>query len=194
MTSDDDLAVRLQRDRFGLIVGRAADVGQSPCRPAEARVEAAVGVVAGEREVLVAEGGGQYYPGDDDLAVRLQRDRIGHVEATEVGEHLAAGAEARSRSPGAAPAVLARRATASTAQAKSDDLRILIGISGRTPDQVDSSLALFAIARGTPQESPRWGHRGSPPGRSRQPVRTSPRTIGTRLARYQPRRPTACAG
>ena len=91
-----DLAVGL--DRHG--VGRTScptEVDQRSSVAIEARVEAAVGVVAGEREV-----GGCHRRGvasRDDLAVAWMRHAGGAVilseRPSEVGDHLAVAVEAR---------------------------------------------------------------------------------------------------
>src|SRR5205085_5145565 len=93
---DDDLPVPLDRDRGGALVAAPnAEASRHPAAPAEARVESAVSVVAGEREVAAAA---RLAAGGDDLPVRLDRDRVGGVVAAAaagVSRHLAAPAAAR---------------------------------------------------------------------------------------------------
>ena len=81
---DDDLPVRLHQDRVGDVEAAVAeDLLAGAVGPArvEARVERSVGVEARDRDVEVHV----RVAGDDDLAVGLQRRRIGGVEAAEVG-------------------------------------------------------------------------------------------------------------
>ena len=77
-----------QRDAVGDVVG--AEVGDRRAAVAEVRVEAAVGSVAREGDVLAGAAG------DDDPAVRLDRERAGVVgPRAEVGGDDAVRAEAR---------------------------------------------------------------------------------------------------
>ena len=92
----DDLAVRLERHPVRLVV--APEVGRLLAVAGEARVERAVRVVAGEREVRGATRGGRR-PDRDDLAVALDRHPVRLVEAPEVGRLLAVAGEARVERP-----------------------------------------------------------------------------------------------
>src|SRR5207342_1892111 len=78
-TDCDDLAVRLDRHPVRLVVPDAPEVGRLLPVAGEARVERAVGVVAGEREVLACNADRDY------LAIRLERHPPRLLEATEVG-------------------------------------------------------------------------------------------------------------
>src|SRR5205823_6190426 len=91
----DDLSVRLERDPVSHVRTPAAEIGQHLAAGAEARIKAAIEVVAGERKVVAS--GGIAEPGGDDLSVRLERDPVSplRTSALEIGQHLAAGAEAR---------------------------------------------------------------------------------------------------
>ncbi len=78
LPNDDDLPVSLNRDRVCL-VGRA-EVGCLAAVAGEARVERAVGVVAGEPEVaggaLAVRSAWPTVPNRDDLAVVLNRHSV----------------------------------------------------------------------------------------------------------------------
>src|SRR6185437_14534249 len=89
----DEPTVVLRDDRTG--AGAVADRGGDDPVAAEARVEAAVGVVTDERElsVLAVTGAGR-----DELAVRLRHDGVRPIAERAVAEscgHDPAGAEAR---------------------------------------------------------------------------------------------------
>jgi len=75
---------------------------------AEGRIEAAVGVVADEREVRgAAEGAGLHRAGDEDLAVGRDGDAGGRGIAARVGEHAArAQGLGRLGSPGREPSTV----------------------------------------------------------------------------------------
>src|ERR671935_228598 len=89
----DQLAVWLQDERVGVVVTRA-DRGRHLAGPVEVRVERAVWVVTGEREVVLEDV--PALAGGDQLAVRLQHKRAGTVVVrAERGRDLAARAEAR---------------------------------------------------------------------------------------------------
>ena len=87
----DDPAVGLDRDRESE-VGAAEVVGLGAA--GEVAVERAVAAVAGEREVKVAVVVVPCVAGGDDLAVGLDPDRAGLVDAAEVGLDLAVVVEA----------------------------------------------------------------------------------------------------
>ena len=77
----------------------AEEVGRDLAARAEARVEAAVAIVAGQRELVVGAAGVGAADGDD-LAVGLQRDRIGAVvEAEEIVVTLPPAPKLGSRLP-----------------------------------------------------------------------------------------------
>ena len=94
----NDLPVRLELQPAVSTVVAAGEVGEHPAVGVEVRIEAAVGVVTGEGEVVGARvvGGA----GGHDLPVGLDRHAVGAVGASgEVGQDLAAGAEARVQAP-----------------------------------------------------------------------------------------------
>src|SRR5438093_658185 len=70
----DELAIRLHRDRRGLVVARGADVSQHLAAGAEARIERAADRVPDKREVAAV---GAAEASGDDIAVLLDRDRKG---------------------------------------------------------------------------------------------------------------------
>src|SRR5690242_9639071 len=97
-TGEDDLAVGLDRQACGGVVFRT-EVGVDDPVGTEVGVEAAVGVVACDREVEV-DGVGQREPGDDNLAVRLHRDGVGlSADPEEPGGDNPAGTEVRVGGP-----------------------------------------------------------------------------------------------
>jgi hypothetical protein len=88
VADDDDLAVGLDRNGLRTPCIKAGQVGGDEAARTKARVEAAIGVVAGEQELSA-----DFVAADhDDLAVRLQRHR--RLGAAERSGHLAFGAEA----------------------------------------------------------------------------------------------------
>lgn len=68
---DDDLAVGLKRDGFGAVLS-AADRRRDFTPSTEGQVQGEIRVVADDREIVVDAVGG--VPGEQDLAIRLNRD------------------------------------------------------------------------------------------------------------------------
>jgi hypothetical protein len=90
---NNQLAVGLNCERTGA-VHHPAEVGQHPSAGAEGLVERAVHVVAGEREVEAGHVVRLGSAGRDDLAVRLECDRICNGIHSEARHYFAFGAEA----------------------------------------------------------------------------------------------------
>jgi hypothetical protein len=83
--------IGIGHDQDGVGPGvKIAQLGGDDAARAEGRIEAAVGVVADEREVRgAAEGAGLHRAGDDDLAVGRDGHAGGRGIAARVGEHAA---------------------------------------------------------------------------------------------------------
>jgi hypothetical protein len=101
---DDLISVGLHEHRPRAI-GGAGEVEGQLAAAAEARVGRAAGEVAGDREVVTGAGDVAGLPGDDDLAVGLDGDRVDllgdaapadgdHAGGAEVGVGTAVGQEA----------------------------------------------------------------------------------------------------
>ena len=76
-----NLAVELKGDAGGKV--EAAEVGRLRAAAGEGRIERAIRIIAGHREVAAA------VPHNHDLAVRLERDAGGPVGTSELGRHPA---------------------------------------------------------------------------------------------------------
>src|SRR5439155_1103107 len=85
----DNLTVRLDGERGG--VTPASELGEHPAPTAKRGIQATVRVVPRQGEVASA---GARTPRHHDPAVGLEGEGPGPVTATEVREHLAAGAKA----------------------------------------------------------------------------------------------------
>src|SRR6185295_3344880 len=116
----DDLAVALERHPPRPVGGAEDEVGRLPAVPGEARVERAVGVVAGEREVPA----GRALTDCDDLAVALECHASRKVDAAEVGRLLAIAGEARIER--AVRVVAGEREVVASREAGRDDLAVAL--------------------------------------------------------------------
>ena len=181
---DDDPAVGLDRDARGRR-RRSCRGRWSRCRRrAEARVERAVGVVADEREVAVDARRAGREPGDDDLAVGLDGDRVGLVAAAEdVGRDDPVGAEAgvgRAVGPVADDAEVAVREARRVGAADGDDPAVGDAAPRRRPRRRRRRGRWWRcppvpkLVSRLPAASWRVSAKSTPPPCARQPAVTMP--------------------